>query len=219
MQKEDSLAVDTETGGLDFRTCDLRLITIATKDGRVWMVHKPSPWAPLLKKLFNSRHIRFIFHHAAFDIKFIIPNIGCMLPELFGCTKTMSKLVEPGQGSGLGKVVSRHCCVQLEKGIKHTWNEDTLNSEQTKYAIGDVLYLHRVEASLRKKLDKENLLDAYDSALKVVKSLAYLNIIGYEGACEYEDEALEKVQAHRDWWDYIVTTNNQLAFMKALDKT
>jgi ribonuclease D len=181
------------------------------------MVHKPNAFAPLLRKLFNSTHIRFIFHHAAFDIKFIIPHIGCSLPELFACTKTMSKLAEPAQGSGLGKVVSRHCCVQLEKGIKHTWDEETLNPVQTKYAIEDVLYLHKVESSLRRKLIKEGLSDAYDAALLVVKNLAYLNIIGYEGACQYEDESAEKVQAHRDWWEYMVETNIQLAFMKALD--
>lgn len=219
--KEDSLAVDTETGGLDFRTCDLRLITICTRAGDVILVRKPTPGALNLRRLFNSDHISFVFHHAAFDLKFIVPHLGISMVDRFECTKTLSKVLEPGEKSGLGKVVKRTCGIEIDKAIKHTWDEQELSKRQVEYACDDVLYLHEVLDYFRVTLCDGKHSDSasyYKAALDCISTMATLDITGFANVLYYADDEPGQIKANRLWWAYKSGEVMNSMMMHALDE-
>lgn len=211
--REDSLAIDTETGGLDFRSCKLFLITIGTKDGRIFLVKNPEVSALNLKKLFNSPHITFIFHHAAFDLKFIVPHIGCSIPKRFECTKTLSKIIEPDKRSGLGSVISRLCSVDLPKDIKHEWHKTILSKDQVDYAVNDVLYLHEILNKFRALSCNTSYLEFYYDAIECIRLMSLLEIAGYANALVYQDEDIQTLTEKRAWW---LETEGQLGHYQLL---
>src|SRR5215470_18006711 len=88
-----SVAIDTETMGLNPHRDRLCVVQMSNGDGSADIVQVPKAHsdAPNLKKLMSDPKILKIFHFARFDLGMIFNTLGVM-PEPVYCTRTASRL-------------------------------------------------------------------------------------------------------------------------------
>jgi len=197
--KKDLLSIDTETGGLDPREHPLLLVQICTDDSRVYFIRRPNHLSFRLLSLFEQKYITWIFHHAMFDLRFLLAGTGKKINGKIECTKTLMKIVHPELKSGLAAALREVRKVILKKGIRHEWDVETLSKEQINYASGDVLELHGLFRNLQIDMTPENF-SVYRRAMKAIQQIAELEIEGYTDLFTYEQNNLEKTLKQRNWW-------------------
>ena len=147
-----SIAVDTETLGLNPHRDRLCLVQLSAGDGTAHIVQfeKDQYDAPHLSALFSNKKITKLFHYARFDIAVIRKYLGVECTPLY-CTRTASKLARTyTDRHGLRDICRELLGVELNKQQQSSnWAAAELSEEQLKYAANDVLYLHE----LKQKLD------------------------------------------------------------------
>jgi len=141
---ESRVAWDIETTGLDPRCESIGTCQIATSE-RVGIVRIVGNGAPdRLLGILGSPDVCKVFHHAPFDLRFMIHHWGAT-PARIGCTKVLAKILEPGLGPGmysLQSLLARYLGVSIDKGQRRSdWLASELSREQVEYATGDVLHL------------------------------------------------------------------------------
>jgi len=199
LAKEPSLAIDTETGGLDYRTARLALVQLATRDNKVFMVRRPDYKSTKLINLLTSLQIK-IFHHCLFDLRFIKANMYIEPSHHIECTKTMMKVVHPDLGSGLAASLRNMLDVKIDKTAQLTdWFSNELTDEQLWYAANDVLYLHDLKDKIYRDARPHHP-NRYAKALKAIMNKAYLDVEGYTSLLDYPQEDPQTVLANRNWW-------------------
>lgn len=215
LRKETYLAIDTETGGLDYRNHALLLVQICTEDGRVYMVRKPTKKSNYLLSLLLGEETSFgastgpnlIFHHAMFDLRFLQAQLGIFIPSSTNgfsnkihCTKALMKMVHPKLASGLGSALKRILEVKINKNISHeNWDAEELDEKQIAYACNDVLYLHELRDKLVGRLDPMGYL-SYIKAMTTISYSSQLQVEGYTDLLVYKKDEYEEVKKNRDWW-------------------
>ena len=108
---EDSVAIDTETMGLQTKRDRLCLVQMCSKDGDVHIVQiekDQQAQAVNLKKMLQDEKILKIFHFARFDIEILNYTFGIHVKNIY-CTKIASKLVRT--------YTDKHGLKNLEKEI------------------------------------------------------------------------------------------------------
>ena len=157
-----TVAIDSETTGLDIIKDKLCLVQIGDGKGNAWLVRiqKNTP-CPHLKKLLTNPKILKIFHFARFDIAKIKAALGIVVSPVY-CTKIASKLTRPNaQKHSLKNLCEDILGIQLDKEQQCSdWTKTELSPEQIQYAANDVMYLHALKAKLDillKKQKKEKL--------------------------------------------------------------
>ena len=146
-----SVAVDTETMGLNLHRDRLCLVQLSGGDGRAVLVQILSGVdCPNLKRLLRDKNVLKIFHFARFDVAKILNDLGVVTTPVY-CTKIASKLCRTSSPThGLKSLCADLLGVELEKEQQTSdWGAGDLTEAQLKYAANDVLYLH----ALKEKLD------------------------------------------------------------------
>ena len=147
-----SVAIDTETLGLNPHRDRLCVIQLSNGDGTADVVQIPAGHtdAPNLKKLLGDPKVTKIFHFARFDLAVLFHAFGVM-PEPVYCTKIVSRLVRTyTDRHGLKDLVREVLGIDLSKQQQSSdWGAASLTDAQLAYAASDVLHLH----ALREKLD------------------------------------------------------------------
>ncbi|MBB3063986.1 MULTISPECIES: ribonuclease D [Limibacillus] len=147
-----SLAVDTETLGLNLNRDRLCVVQLSSGDGTAHLVHFPEPRydAPNLKKLLGDPGVTKIFHFARFDLAVLRRDLGVTCRPVY-CTKVASKLVRTfTDRHGLRDLCRDILGVEISKQQQSSdWGAAELNDAQVAYAASDVLHLH----ALREHLD------------------------------------------------------------------
>ena len=153
----DTIAVDSETMGLNPKRDKLCLIQISNGDETCHLIkidlHKKKP-KNIIKILKNNK-IQKIFHYARFDVAVFKHNFKINIKNIY-CTKIASKLVRTYTDKHGYKDL---CNELLNKNISKTeqssdWGGE-LSADQKKYAATDVLYLHQIKEKLDKMLLRE----------------------------------------------------------------
>jgi ribonuclease D len=154
-QAGDSLAVDTETMGLNPKRDRLCLVQLSTGDGTAHIVRfeRDQYDAPNLSKILADPKITKIFHYARFDVAIIKEYLGIDCTPVF-CTKIASRLCRTYTDRHSLKELCREMLgVALDKQQQSSnWGSETLSQEQKAYAANDVLYLHKLKARLEEML-------------------------------------------------------------------
>jgi ribonuclease D len=149
----DSIAIDTETMGLNVIRDRLCLIQISSGDGNAHLVQfeQGKYDAPNLKKLLSDDKILKIFHFARFDLAALSHYLKIEIKNIY-CTKIASKLTRTYTDShGLKSLCDELLGVDLSKKQQSSeWGNSLINEKQMEYAASDVLYLHK----LKEKLDE-----------------------------------------------------------------
>ena len=178
-----SVAVDTETQGLQPRRDRLCLVQLSSGDGTAHLVQfDGADWsAPRLKALLSDPAIVKIFHFARFDAAVLAHYLGAM-PEPLYCTKIASKLVRTyTDRHGLKDLCGELLGVELSKQQQSSdWAAEQLSDQQKHYAASDVLHLHALKARLTEMLQREGRMALAEACFRFVPVRARLDLAGFE---------------------------------------
>jgi len=180
---EKSIAIDTETMGLNINNDRLCLIQISDGKNNSYIVQflKNSYDAPNLKKILNDKNILKIFHYARFDIAVIKKNLGIMCKSIY-CTKIASKLARTfTDRHGLKDLCKDLLKVDLNKQNQTSdWGNDVLTENQLDYAANDVLYLHEIKNKLDKIIVREGKQHLAKSCFEFLSTRAEFDLLGWQ---------------------------------------
>lgn len=147
-----SVAIDTETLGLNPHRDRLCLVQISRGDGEADLVQifKGQTEAPVLSRLLTDPGVTKIFHFARFDLAILQKTFGLTVGPVY-CTKIASRLTRTyTDRHGLKDLTRELLGVDLSKQQQSSdWAAENLSEAQRAYAASDVLHLH----ALREKLD------------------------------------------------------------------
>ena len=153
-----SVAIDTETLGLDLGRDRLCVVQLSTGDGSADIVQiaRGQTRAPVLERLLDDRSVLKLFHFARFDVAVLFKAFGVMTQPIY-CTKIASKLARTyTDRHGLKDLVRELLGVEISKQQQSSdWGSPTLSEAQLNYAASDVLHLHGLRAKLDTMLKRE----------------------------------------------------------------
>lgn len=143
--REQSVAWDLETTGLNWATDDIATCQVHGDGAGTALVRMESKTTPLrLSRILSNPAIRKIFHHAAFDLRFMRWQWGAR-PTNVACTKVASKIVWPGAAAddySLKPLLERTLNISINKSERlSNWQAERLSESQIDYAASDVRYL------------------------------------------------------------------------------
>ena len=178
-----SIAIDTETMGLNINNDRLCLIQISDGNGNSYLVQflKNSYNAPNLKKILIDQNILKIFHYARFDIAVIKKNLRVMCKPIY-CTKIASKLARTfTDRHGLKDLCKDLLKIDLNKQNQTSdWGNDNLTENQLEYAVNDVLYLHEIKNKLDKIIEREGKQNLAKACFKFLPTKAEFDLRGWQ---------------------------------------
>ncbi|RIX97962.1 ribonuclease D [Aureimonas flava] len=178
-----SVAIDTETLGLDTRRDRLCVVQLSPGDGTADIVQiaKGQREAPNLCALLADTGKRKIFHYARFDIAALFHAFGVMTQPVF-CTKIASRLTRTyTDRHGLKDLSKELIGVDLSKQQQSSdWAAETLTPAQLDYAASDVLYLHDLMGVLLKRLEREDRLALAEASFAYLPTRARLDLLGWD---------------------------------------
>lgn len=147
-----SVAIDTETLGLNPHRDRLCLVQLSRGDGEADLVQiaKGQAAAPNLVRLLGDPAVTKIFHFARFDLAILQNSFGLRVAPVY-CTKIASRLTRTyTDRHGLKDLLRDVLGVDISKQQQSSdWGAEKLSEAQLAYAASDVLHLH----ALRDRLD------------------------------------------------------------------
>ena len=177
-----SVAIDTETMGLNPHRDRLCLVQLSSGNGDAHLVKIANPSTePLrLKALLADPSLTKIFHFARFDVAVLEHNIGPIDGDIY-CTKIASKLARTyTDRHGLRDLCRELLRIDISKQQQSSdWGADRLTDEQAEYAAGDVLYLHRIRACLDKMLERAGRQHLAVACFNFIRTRATLDLVGF----------------------------------------
>lgn len=183
------VAWDVETTGLDWRRERLATCQVFAEGIGVVVISLDDAKPDGLSTLLEDPAVEKVFHHAPFDLRFMIHEWK-VRPASIRCTKVASKLLEPGapsQAHTLQQLAARHLGIALAKGPVRTsdWSTPDLTPEQVDYAASDVLHLPALLDALTGSLHKAGLARLYDDCCAFLPARAILELGGYPDVFAY----------------------------------
>lgn len=179
-----SVAVDTETLGLNLNRDRLCLVQLSAGDGRAHLVQFDGNdyAAPRLKALLSDTSILKIFHFARFDVAVLEKNLGVLTEPVY-CTKIASKLVRTyTDRHGLKDITAELLGIELSKQQQSSdWAAKELSQQQLAYAASDVLHLHALKDKLDTMLDRDGRRAFAEAAFQFLPIQARLDLAGFSG--------------------------------------
>jgi len=174
------VAWDVETTGLDWRRERLATCQLFAEGIGVVVISLDGAKPDGLSALLEDPAVEKVFHHAPFDLRFMIHEWK-VRPASIRCTKVASKLLEPGapsQAHTLQQLAARYLGISLAKGPVRT-------PEQVDYAANDVLHLPALLYALTGPLHKAGLTRLYDDCCAFLPARAILELGGYPDVFAY----------------------------------
>ncbi len=177
----ESIAIDSETMGLNPKRDKLCLVQFSNGDGICHLVkidlQKKKP--DKLIRILKDNKVQKIFHYARFDVAVLKYNFKINIKNIY-CTKIASKLARTYTDKHGYKDL---CNELLNKNISKTeqtsdWGGE-LTKDQLKYAATDVLYLHKIKDKLDKMLVREGREKLATKCFNFIEHRADLDISGW----------------------------------------
>lgn len=183
-----SVAIDTETMGLNPHRDRLCLVQLSAGDGTAHLV-KIVPEklggtgynCPNLKKVLADPAVTKIMHFARFDVAILQHALGITVSPVV-CTKIAARLVRTfTDRHGLAALCRDMLGVELSKQQQTSdWGAKDLKPEQLAYAASDVLYLHALWAKMDALLEREGRRELAQACYDFLPARARLDLLGYE---------------------------------------
>jgi ribonuclease D len=177
-----SVAVDTETMGLDPVRDRLCVVQLSAGDGDSHLVQlaQGKYAAPNLKALMANPKVLKLFHFARFDMAMLKRYLGVDVAPVY-CTKIASKLVRTyTDRHGLKDLVKELLGIDLSKQQQSSdWGAPELSEAQLAYAASDVLHLHDVKRQLDIMLAREDRTDLAARCFGFLATRVELDLSGW----------------------------------------
>jgi ribonuclease D len=181
--KVSSVAIDTETLGLNPHRDRLCVVQLSPGDGSVDVIQitKGQTTAPNLVTLLTDKNITKIFHFGRFDIAVLDHTFNTRTVSVF-CTKIASRLTRTyTDRHGLKDLCFELLEVQLSKAQQSSdWAAENLSQAQLDYAASDVLYLHRLKEKLEQRLMREGRSAIAAECFAFLPARAHLDLMGWD---------------------------------------
>lgn len=163
--KANIVGIDIETNGLDARNHVIKSIQVYGRYkfeemnyDHVIILRDFDILPKRLKYLLEEAKIMKIFHHAPFDLEFIMRTWG-IIPQNVVCTKVAAKLLDPKREKSkhsLKDLLLHYLGIDLEKAMALSdWGAKELTQKQIEYAADDVLHLPLLLKTIEQGLRKE----------------------------------------------------------------
>jgi len=177
-----SVAVDSETMGLNLARDRLCLLQLSAGDGHCHLVQfrEATYDAPNLRALLADPAVTKLFHFARFDLAAIQRYLGVDCRPVY-CTKLASKLARTFTDKhGLKDLCKDLIGVEISKQQQSSdWGAPELSEEQLRYAASDVLHLHRLRQVLDEMLAREGRSELAQACFDFLPSRAALDLAGW----------------------------------------
>jgi len=177
-----SVAVDTETLGLNPARDRLCLVQLSSGDGSAHLVQfaRDEYQAPNLKRLLSDPNVLKLFHFARFDLATLRRYLGVLSGPVY-CTRTASKLARTYTDKhGLKDLVKELLDIDLSKQQQSSdWGAPTLTEQQLAYAANDVAFLHRLKDALDVMLVREGRMELAQACFGFLPARAELDLAGW----------------------------------------
>ena len=175
------LAWDIETSGLDWSRDRIGTCQLAGDDTSAVVQIDSLRRPDNLMRLLSIQSVQKVFHHAAFDLRFMAAAWGAK-PQSIACTKVASKILNP-QGANdahsLKTLVRQHLGIQLDKDQQRSdWMVRELSPDQTRYALNDVLHLTSLLDRLLDKARQEGVEELIQASFAYLPARVLLDIRG-----------------------------------------
>lgn len=181
-----AIAVDTETMGLITARDRLCVVQLSDGSGDEHLVRfgpNSSYDAPNLKAVLGDPSRVKLYHFARFDLAALYHYLGIMAGPVF-CTKIASRLVRTyTDRHGLKNLVEELLGESLSKQQQSSdWGGPVLSDAQRDYAASDVRFLHRLQAELTVRLEREGRMDLAQACFDFLPARARLDLAGWPEA-------------------------------------
>ena len=181
----DSIAIDTETLGLNPHRDRLCLVQISRGDGDADLVQiaQGQKEAPNLVSMLVDPAVTKIFHFARFDLAILQKTFGAPVAPVY-CTKIASRLTRTyTDRHGLKDLTRDLLGVEISKQQQTSdWGADKLSDPQVAYAASDVLYLHALREKLDGLLAREGRAAIAKACFEFLPTRADLDLLGWPDA-------------------------------------
>ena len=178
-----SVAIDTETMGLNPHRDRLCVVQLSNGDGSADVVQIPKDHAsaPNLKALLANPAITKIFHFARFDLAALYHSLGVMAQPVY-CTKIASRLSRTyTDRHGLKDLVREVLNIDMSKQQQSSdWGAQQLSEAQLAYAASDVLHLHALRERLDAMLAREGRTELAQACFNFLPTRVKLDLGGWE---------------------------------------
>lgn len=187
VENKSLVAIDTETTGLN--AVKDRLSIIQIYDGERFYIIKFNPMIKannIISLLADSKVIK-VFHHAPFDLSFLIQHLKTEDVKNVICTKIAFKLLYgTNRQSSLKDLTKMYLGFSLDKSQQTSdWSQLELSEDQVNYALNDVRYLIDLWSKLEKQLVERELLEIAQKCYDFLPSQAILSNKGFENIFSY----------------------------------
>src|SRR5690606_35947789 len=177
-----SVAVDTETMGLNPERDPLCLVQLSAGDGNAHLVQldRATYRAPNLRALMGDQNVLKIFHFARFDVATIQRHLGVVTSPVY-CTKVASKLVRTyTDRHGLKDLARELANIDMSKQQQGShWGAEKLREAQLAYAASDVPYLHEIQPIRDGMLAREGRTELAKACFAFLPVRAALDLAGW----------------------------------------
>ena len=178
-----SVAIDTETLGLDLHRDRLCVVQLSCGDGTADIVQiaKGQSAAPNIEKLLADPDVAKLYHFGRFDIAVLYKAFGVLSSNNF-CTKIASRLTRTyTDRHGLKDLCRELLGIELSKMQQSSdWAADELSQAQQAYAASDVLYLHQLREKLDHRLAREERTDVANACFEFLPQRCLLDLAGWD---------------------------------------
>ncbi|MBR0871615.1 ribonuclease D [Bradyrhizobium tropiciagri] len=179
----ESVAIDTETMGLNPHRDRLCVVQMSNGDGTADVIQIPQGHtdSPNLKALLANPKVTKIFHYARFDVAVLYNTFGVMTTQVY-CTKIASRLCRTyTDRHGLKDLVREVLNIELSKQQQSSdWGSSGLSEAQLAYAASDVLHLHALRERLDAMLAREGRTELAKACFDFLPTRARLDLDGWE---------------------------------------
>ena len=181
------IGCDTETTGLDHHHARLCTCQFCFDNGQVFVIRVDDSRPEVICQLLADRRIKKVFHHATFDLKFMVAAWSAR-PANIMCTKIASKLLDPErqQDHTLKSLLAERLGVELDKAARLSdWGTDLLSEEQLRYAARDAQYLADLMRVLETELRSKRLWQLAQACFRHIPIRVRLELAGYGDVFAY----------------------------------
>ncbi len=181
----DSVAIDTETLGLNPHRDRLCLVQLSRGDGDADLIQiaQDQTNAPNLVRMLADPAVTKIFHFARFDLAILQKAFGLRVGPAY-CTKIASRLTRTyTDRHGLKDLTRDLLGVEISKQQQTSdWGAEKLSDAQLAYAASDVLYLHALREKLDGLLAREGRAAVAKACFEFLPTRAELDLLGWPEA-------------------------------------
>ena len=177
-----SIAIDTETTGLNLVRDRLCLIQICTERNEIHLIKiNKNSNSPVIFNILCDDKILKIFHFARFDLAVLMKQFNCNISNIY-CTKIASKLARTSSDNhSLKTLVLNYLSIDIPKFEQTSdWGSHELSNAQLEYAATDVLNLHKLKKILDIILIREGRDKLAKDMFDFLPKLSFLDLEGWD---------------------------------------